>query len=382
MFNGFRNLGYLDNFNKPVNPAIIANGGTITQYPANPRTNLAENPNFETNVSGWSISTTANGATGPTQSAAQYHLGTKSALINNGTNTSISISYNIQNIVTSTGQYTFSIYLRAPYFGGFTYVCGYDFMGNPTYCYVPEAIARVEVASNVITSLGTNIVTNNTWQRHSITVNFTSVPTTATFRVQFSNLNSNTSIYIDSALFEKTSSLLDYFDGSSSDCHWNGAQNLSTSSQNTYNIHTFTSAGTFNVASLGTTFNTVDYLVVGGGGSGASGGGGAGGMLLGTAEVGATAYNVTVGAGGTATSNQTRGTSGQNSSFGDLIAIGGGAGGSYDPSGNHEGLNGGSGGGSAYPYGYMDGGLGTSGQGKNGGATRGYKDGVVNDGYP
>lgn len=384
MFNGFRSPANLNNFNKPVNLGIIASGGTVTQYPANPRTNLAKNPNFESSVNGWTVSPTT-GSTAISQNGTHYHLGFRSARISNGTNSQVSVSYNIKDIITSTGTYVFSAYVKAPQNGGLSYVCGYDAFGNPIWCQTPFTTveASVSINSGQVVTFGQLVQSNFTWQRVSVAFTFSSIPTTATFSIKISNLNNSESTFLDSVLFEKTSSLLEYFDGNSADCHWNGAQNLSTSSQNTYNVHTFTSSGTFNVTSLGTTYNTVDYLIVGGGGAGAGAGGGAGGVLVGSTNIGSTAYAVSVGAGGVATSNQTRGTSGQDSSFAGLTAIGGGAGGSYDyASGNFEGLPGGSGGGSAYPYGYMDGGLGTSGQGSNGGATRGYKDGVVNDGYP
>jgi hypothetical protein len=65
-----------------------------------------------------------------------------------------------------------------------------------------------------------------------------------------------------------------------------------------YNIHTFTSSGTFSVTA-GTI--QVEYLIVaggGGGGSDAGGGGGAGGMRTGTQTVTEQDYSITVGGGG------------------------------------------------------------------------------------
>lgn len=96
---------------------------------------------------------------------------------------------------------------------------------------------------------------------------------------------------------------------------------------------------------------SVTYLLVGGGGGGGrynsngsgGGGGGGGGFVTGSATLtGLTVYTVTVGAGGTASAatGDANGTSGANSTFNSITAIGGGGGG-----GNNSGLAGGSGGG-------------------------------------
>ena len=109
---------------------------------------------------------------------------------------------------------------------------------------------------------------------------------------------------------------------------------------------------------------TVSYLVVagGGGGSGGSGGGGAGGFLTSSASVlTATAYTVTVGAGGAAQpAASSPGDTGSNSVFGSFATALGGGGGS-----SGTGVAGGSGGGGR---GGSGGGAGTSGQGNAGGA--------------
>jgi len=133
-----------------------------------------------------------------------------------------------------------------------------------------------------------------------------------------------------------------------------------------YVIHTFLTNGTFTVGSEG----NITILLVAGGGSGgggdnihvtdAGGGGGAGGYIYNNSYIiQAGTYNVTVGSGGAMTTINAAGLNGTNSVFGNLIAIGGGAGGWY----NTLGQKGGSGGGSAITAG----GLGTSGQGNNGG---------------
>jgi hypothetical protein len=121
-----------------------------------------------------------------------------------------------------------------------------------------------------------------------------------------------------------------------------------------YKYHTFTSSGTFNVTTLGE--GKVDVLVVGGGGGAGKagtntlrnpGGGGAGGLVYVEDYTLSSTGNitVTVGAGGTGSTNQNlTGNNGNNSVFKNLIAYGGGGGGSRDnPS--RDGTSGGSGGG-------------------------------------
>jgi hypothetical protein len=121
----------------------------------------------------------------------------------------------------------------------------------------------------------------------------------------------------------------------------------------------------------------VDVLVVAGGGGGGShvtfstatgaGGGGAGGLVFeeNFSVTPENIINVSVGAGGSApATTHGAGNNGENSFFDTLTAIGGGGGGSRGP---YAPKNGGSGGG--VPYDYTVGGLGTVGQGHNGGSS-------------
>jgi hypothetical protein len=159
-----------------------------------------------------------------------------------------------------------------------------------------------------------------------------------------------------------------------------------------YKIHTFTGPGTFTVCSVGNPLGSteVDYLVVAGGGAGgkganaATGGGGAGGLrfsastycnsspLKGSAlPVTATAYPITVGAGGSGiTSPTSKGNNGSDSIFSTITSTGGGGAGSH---GTPTGSPGGSGGGSGCQSGTVPGGAGNTppvspSQGNNGGA--------------
>jgi hypothetical protein len=144
-----------------------------------------------------------------------------------------------------------------------------------------------------------------------------------------------------------------------------------------YTVLVFTSTGNGNTGTCTFTPTTnigpnVSYLVCAGGGSGGqgggggAGGGGGGGVLVGTAFPVSinTGYSIQVGKGGSAIIGVGPSGSGSNSTFGTTItAVGGGGGGSQSnlPSG------GSGGGGGEFPN-YL-GGLGTIGQGFNGGST-------------
>jgi len=140
----------------------------------------------------------------------------------------------------------------------------------------------------------------------------------------------------------------------------------------TYRVHEFRNPGssTLNVVNGG----NMEYLIVGGGGGGgysrsggnySVGGGGGGGATFGTIITSKDdSIAITIGSGGTAgTSTSGAGDNGSDSSFDGITAFGGGGGGGYDGSNWISGKNGGAGGG-----GVSTGrGLGTTGQGKDGG---------------
>jgi hypothetical protein len=152
--------------------------------------------------------------------------------------------------------------------------------------------------------------------------------------------------------------------------------------QDGYKIHRFTTAGeTSFVPALA---GNIEVLVVAGGGGGgggfgtwaAGGGGGAGGLIH--REVypvdAFKRYKVVVGNGGTGGPSTTRATNGENSQFGDLIAIGGGRGARWDSGGLPSTAgSGGSGGGGQNASGYFQGGGSVYGQGNAGG--NGNRDG-------
>jgi len=132
---------------------------------------------------------------------------------------------------------------------------------------------------------------------------------------------------------------------------------------NGYNVHTFTSTGTFNALQP----LNIEYLIVGGGGSAGSalyhsGGGGGGGLVQGSMYIPAGTYTVTVGAGGANPgSSNLKGNNGNNSSFNGIIAYGGGGAGVYACVSGRDGGSGGGGGAQAGVVGSA--GLGCLGQG-------------------
>jgi hypothetical protein len=152
--------------------------------------------------------------------------------------------------------------------------------------------------------------------------------------------------------------------------------------QDGYRIHRFTTAGeTSFVPALA---GNIEVLVVAGGGGGgggfgtwaAGGGGGAGGLIH--REVypvdAFKRYKVVVGNGGAGGVSSTIGANGENSQFGDLIAIGGGRGARWFGGGDASRAgSGGSGGGGQNASGYFQGGGSIYGQGNAGG--NGNRDG-------
>ena len=112
-------------------------------------------------------------------------------------------------------------------------------------------------------------------------------------------------------------------------------------------VHIFRTSGTFQLSVP----TSVRYMLVGGGGGGGTtGGGGGGGVVMGSVTLQPGTYPVAVGRGGAGTTGD-RGappaSSGENSSFNNIVAIGGGAGGSAQNTPSRPGGSGG-GGGSAY----------------------------------
>jgi hypothetical protein len=173
--------------------------------------------------------------------------------------------------------------------------------------------------------------------------------------------------------FDSTGSAMKVWSGSDWDTMSNkftasgGTESTYSSGGVNYNVHTFTSSGTFTAEASG----SVDVLVVAGGGAGGGslgGGGGAGGLRVITGiSVSASNYDIIVGGGASGTAG-TGGDGGTSSSIGySTVGGGGGSGGATYDCGRSGGSGGGgsrTNGGSSYNY---CSGAGTSGQGYAGG---------------
>jgi hypothetical protein len=135
-------------------------------------------------------------------------------------------------------------------------------------------------------------------------------------------------------------------------------------SDGNFTYHTFTSTSTF--TALEKIKNAEVLLVAGGGGATGAGsaGGGAGGLIAHTSQslTAGTSYTVVVGAGGTSGASSDTSTSGSNSQFASLTAVGGGR-----APFRANGVSGGSGSGAPAATSTFSAGTGTSGQGNNGG---------------
>lgn len=134
-----------------------------------------------------------------------------------------------------------------------------------------------------------------------------------------------------------------------------------------YKVHSFTTGGTLTVTVAGWVY----LLLVGGGGGGAAGGGGAGGVQQLRVWLDVGSYTVTIGTGGASVANAytTVGNPGAPTSFGPYVAFGGGAGNKGDTTALPYTPRGSGGGGGHSSTAAISGGIGTPGQGYDGGAT-------------
>ena len=210
-----------------------------------------------------------------------------------------------------------------------------------TFLASPRSVGPTQLSATGTASSGTFLRGDNTWAAVSVT------PTAVS-----DQLNSSTG----------------YFDlpaGTTAERPGSPVNGMIRYNTTTSQLEVYQNGGWVNYAPS----YSISYLVVAGGGGGgiAGGGAGAGGLLAGSSAVlTGLAYSVTVGAGGTGTNNYTS-TSGSNSVFSTLTAIGGGRG----SQSSEAGVAGGSGGGGGAGAPGFAGGAGTAGQGNNGGASFG-----------
>ena len=183
------------------------------------RTNLAPNPSFETNPTGqWGQNSTSFSAL----SSAQFYVGTQSWLLTANGGGSFG-AYLARQAVDVGGTYTFSIYIR-------------DLNTGVQYKPGIEWYAVSSGGTPVSTSYGSvTTVTSSGWTRVSVTG---TVPAGAYFATAFAYSNtaaaSGTQAYFDAGLFEQSSVLGTYFDGTTTAANgssytWTGTANASTS---------------------------------------------------------------------------------------------------------------------------------------------------------
>lgn len=184
---------------------------------AEDRVNLVTNPSFETGSTGWApVGTGATAAINTTHKV----FGSQSYVLTVGTaNSYIQIGTNVPVIGGKT--YTFSSYLKLV--GGTS--------SGGTYIEVvwrDSANAVISLANNA----GTQTVNSTTWTRHSVTSTAPSNAAFAQLRPLIATIAANptgTQIAMDAVMFEQSSSVGTYFDGSYGGGAWTGAANASAS---------------------------------------------------------------------------------------------------------------------------------------------------------
>lgn len=183
----------------------------IRSYAVNSvRTNLCTNPNFETDVTGWTAGGSGEPAPTLARSTARFHSGAASMLVTYNGDDGLGLPpiVSAPTFTTTIGQvYTVSAWV-----------------------YVPTGTVSISIA---VAGVGFGTVTGSTkdtWVRLSMTFVATSTshilqfwPSTPTAAGQTFN--------IDDVLIEQNSVLGDYFDGSSANSAWNGTANASSSTQ-------------------------------------------------------------------------------------------------------------------------------------------------------
>jgi len=342
-----------------VGPGIATTGLLVnfdaTKSLSNYTANLISASETFTNATYWSM---ANGTITPNVIIAPDGTLTGTLLTQTGAATAY-LNFGNINITIGT-TYTFSAYVKsASQTSIYILLYNVQFGAGVSNVYSLFNLATVSSSavggspiSQTITSVG------NGWFRISLTATANSTTSLNAQFLRFTDPGVTSTIYCWGAQIEVGSTATEYFPVSSN------------KSPTTWTDLT-TTASTPNLTS-------VQALVVAGGGSGAStgAGGGAGGLVYNSAfaVTPGTSYTATVGAGGVAPiyPSSVTGSSGGNSIFGSITAIGGG-GGRFHGDSSAGGSGGSGGGGAVVTIGSPGaGGAGTAGQGYPGG--NGYLD--------
>ena len=184
------------------------------------RTNLITNPSIETNTTSWSGT---NIGISQSTTFAKYGVDSlKGIVATTGTNRFIDF-FNTAVPVTAGQVYTYSCWVYLPTTN----------TANIPLTLQVHPWRAAGFLSGI--NLQTQTVTRGSWTRFSGTFTAPATTTSALFRViNTASWVAGQEIYIDGAMLEKTNTLNDYFDGSSTipiGCAWTGTANLSSSTQ-------------------------------------------------------------------------------------------------------------------------------------------------------
>jgi hypothetical protein len=210
-----------------TNPSMETSGGSVTvrtNLSDNPsmegvepgstiaRRNFIPNPSFETNKNTW----TAGADATLTRVTSQYIEGSASGEI---VATAVDASVTVDAItVDPSGTYTFSLWVEGV-------------AGKSVYLQLAELTSG---ASEVGRTSSTELSTNGTWQRLSVTRTFGLTGVSAVCVVKNSSSVASHTFYIDGVMLEQNSTVADYFDGSTVDVlgwdfAWEGTAHASSS---------------------------------------------------------------------------------------------------------------------------------------------------------
>jgi hypothetical protein len=190
------------------------------------RVNLCANPNFESSSIYW----TNSGGLSVERSDEAFYQGTHSLKSTVSTGTGGGALYGSSNRipVTSGQNYQFSVYIKT---GPDNEVASYRLRVN-TF----TAISGGSLIS-ILSGVATQLQPDSEWTRLTFSSSFSDpgiVAVTLFVNKSSSTVNSGNIIYIDNVIFEKSSTLRDYFDGNSLGAFWGGEINASISGTTPY----------------------------------------------------------------------------------------------------------------------------------------------------
>jgi hypothetical protein len=176
------------------------------------RTNLSNNPNFETSAANWTT-TTGGGPVGdlPTiaRTTSKFHSGAASGLVTWGTDDATGLPPGIGIAVptlTASAVVTTSVWVWVP-------------TGSPHVTLIGPGVT------------GTFSTANDTWQRLSVTSTTNGSGVANVFLWPKTPTSAGLTFYVDDLLVEYGTTVGSYFDGSSLNSAWAGTTNLSQSTE-------------------------------------------------------------------------------------------------------------------------------------------------------